>query len=299
MPLTATPPSRTALSDREARIGQLTELITDFSGVVDRLQTSHDALTDRVARLQRELAAKNRLLGDKQKQLERRNRLAALGEMAAGLAHEIRNPLGGINLYAGLLADDMLEGSEAMQLVERIQAGVARLERTVSHVLRFAGEVDAQPRPAAVKPLLEEVMELARPAAQRRGVELTLACEVHEADLDPDLFVQATLNLVLNAIDVATRIRVEASEAQGGRLVLRVTDNGPGLPPEVDAEKLFDPFFTTKEAGTGLGLSIVHRIAEAHGGVVTARNLGSDSTEEENDGDSSRPCGGAAFEMII
>lgn len=271
-------------AEREARIEELSQLVGAFSDISDKLQQSHAALTERVASLQAELAAKNRLLerqqellSDKQKQLERKNRLAALGEMAAGLAHEIRNPLGGIGLYAGLLADDLGDRAELLQLVERIQNGTRRMERTVSQVLRFAGEVVAEPRRVNVAEVARETVDLARAEGQRRGVVLELkAPAVLEANVDPDLLGQALLNLVLNALDVARRVNVEVTRRmeESQSVEIRVADDGLGLPPDVDAERLFDPFFTTKDTGTGLGLSIVHRIAEAHGGGVRAENTG-------------------------
>src|SRR5690606_35992238 len=126
----------------------------------------------KVARLQSELAEKNRLLSDQQKQLERKNRLSALGEMAAGLAHEIRNPLGGIGLYAGMLEEDLADRPESLELLAKVQSGVRRVERTVSQVLRFAGEVVAETSDCDAMEAVRAAVELAAGQAQRQGVEV-------------------------------------------------------------------------------------------------------------------------------
>src|SRR5687768_10741457 len=119
------------------RIEELGRIITAYSEVTDRLQQSHDQLQRTVESLRGELTEKNR-------QLERRNRLAALGEMAAGMAHEIRNPLGGIQLYASLLAKDVADRSDSLQLVAKISAGVKRVESLVSQVLEVTWEMKAR-----------------------------------------------------------------------------------------------------------------------------------------------------------
>src|SRR5687767_4675975 len=116
------------------RIEELGRIILAYSEVTDRLQDSQEPLQETVRTLRDELSEKNRML-------ERRNRLAALGEMAAGMAHEIRNPLGGIQLYASLLAKDVVDRPESARLVEKISGGVKRLEGLVSQVLAFSREM--------------------------------------------------------------------------------------------------------------------------------------------------------------
>ena len=123
------------------RIEELGRIILAYSEVTEKLQQSHEQLTQTVADLQAELGEKNR-------QLERKNRLAALGEMAAGMAHEIRNPLGGIQLYASLLAKDVEDRPPSLELVKKISGGVKRLEALVSQVLNFAREMQLQMRVA-------------------------------------------------------------------------------------------------------------------------------------------------------
>src|SRR5579884_4219773 len=121
-------------ADHARRMEELGRIILAYSEVTEKLQQSHDHLTQTVQRLRQELSEKNR-------QLERRNRLAALGEMAAGMAHEIRNPLGGIQLYASLLSRDVADRKDSLELVRKISGGVKRLEALVSQVLQFTREI--------------------------------------------------------------------------------------------------------------------------------------------------------------
>jgi signal transduction histidine kinase len=219
-------------------------------------------------------------LGEKNRLLERKNRLAALGEMAAGLAHEIRNPLGGIQLYASLLAQDVADKPESHQLVQKISGGVRRLEALVGHVLQFSRELHVSVEPTDLAEVVDQAVELAAAKAAERGV----VCRVEGPRpmgvvADPLLLGQALLNLLLNAVEAAGpgsgEVRVRFSpppdESDVKQFRLEVCDNGPGIPPHV-LDKIFNPFFTTKDTGTGLGLAIVHRVVEAHDGTILATN---------------------------
>src|SRR5829696_10288665 len=137
--MTSAPP--TSPPDHARRVEELGRIIMAYSEVTEKLQQSHDQLTDTVRSLQSELGEKNRLL-------ERKNRLAALGEMAAGMAHEIRNPLGGIQLYASLLAKDVGAMPASLDLVKKISGGVKRLEALVSQVLAFSRDIRVTPAAA-------------------------------------------------------------------------------------------------------------------------------------------------------
>src|SRR5437660_11288693 len=129
-----TPPS-----EQLKRIEELGRIIMAYSEVTERLQQSHEQLNETVLSLREELGEKNR-------ELERKNRLAALGEMAAAMAHEIRNPLGGIQLYASLLAKDVAEQKDSLELVRKISGGVKHLESLVSQVLHFTREIQVNPQ---------------------------------------------------------------------------------------------------------------------------------------------------------
>lgn len=258
------------------RVEELGRIIMAYSEVTERLEQSHAELTGRVQKLQSELSDKNR-------ELERSNRLAALGEMAAGLAHEIRNPLGGIQLYASLLAQDVADRPESAKIVTKIIGGVKRVEFLVSQVLRFTREIEASPEPCDLAVVVRETIELAqmqieskRMAPMPATLIEALVPESLPCSVDDRLVSQALLNLLLNAHEAMNEspvplIHVSLS-AQGERIKLVVADNGPGIPAE-SLDRIFNPFFTTKDEGTGLGLSIVHRIVEAHNGTIKATNV--------------------------
>ena len=278
-------------TDHARRIEELGRIIMAYSEVTEKLQQSHDQLTETVRALQQELGEKNR-------QLERRNRLAALGEMAAGMAHEIRNPLGGIQLYASMLAKDVADRDDSVQLVRKISGGVKRLEALVGQVLQFSREIRADVGPMDLSATVEQAVELASSSMRERDVE----CEVigpstMEVTADPLLIGQAVLNLILNAAEameaggrIIVRFDAPPAASEAKQFHLSVCDTGAGIPPQV-MDRIFNPFFTTKETGTGLGLAIVHRIIEAHDGTITATNV-VDATDGAG-------AGGAKFEIRI
>lgn len=208
----------------------------------------------------------------------RAQRLAALGEMAASVAHEVRNPLGGIELYAGLLKEQ--DGTEVKRLATEILTAVQRLQTTISHLLSFASEprITGEALPVAV--LLKDVHDLAAPLFRNNACQFTLDIEQGIPQLwgDRGLLGQVLLNLVTNAVDAMPhggRVRITArrapfSTANGGihrEVEIRVVDQGVGIAAE-DRERIFDPFFSTKATGTGLGLALSHKIIRAHTGVI-------------------------------
>ncbi|HET6247594.1 MAG TPA: ATP-binding protein [Tepidisphaeraceae bacterium] len=278
-------PAALSRQDYARRVDELGAIIIKYSEIAERLQQSHEQLTATVLRLRAELSEKNKML-------ERKNRLAALGEMAAGMAHEIRNPLGGIQLYASLLAKDVADRPASHDLVRKISGGVKRMEGIVGQVLQFTRELHVQPAAVDLAEVVAQAVEYAAHAMAERGV----SCAVDgpaalPVKVDPMLFGQAVLNLLLNAAEAIEkpggRVRISygappvGSEAK--QFHLTVVDNGPGISPGA-IDKIFNPFFTTKDTGTGLGLAIVHRVIEAHDGAIVARN----------DAD-----GGARFEVRI
>jgi signal transduction histidine kinase len=263
----------TSPADTARRIDELGRIIIAYSEVTEKLQQSHDQLTETVLSLRTELSEKNRLL-------ERKNRLAALGEMAAGLAHEIRNPLGGIHLYASLLAQDVAGKKDSLQLVQKISGGVRRLEALVGQVLQFSREIHVSLEAIDLAEVVDQAVELAAgKSAQRRVTCHVAGPRPLNVTGDPLLLGQALLNLLLNAAEAApqggtVRVRFSPPAPDGSdvkQFHLEVCDDGPGIPPHV-LDKIFNPFFTTKDTGTGLGLAIVHRVVEAHDGTILATN---------------------------
>src|SRR5215216_5226226 len=195
----------TALSTNPTqRIEELGRIIMAYSEVTDRLQQSHEKLQQTVVALREELGEKNRLL-------ERKNRLAALGEMAAGMAHEIRNPLGGIQLYASMLAKDVAPMPASLDLVKKISGGVKRLESLVSSVLAFSRDIHATPARTDLAELIIRAVELATPKLDQHNVVWEIEGPATlPVTVDPLLMEQALLNLILNA--------AEAMSERGGPL---------------------------------------------------------------------------------
>jgi signal transduction histidine kinase len=259
---------------------ELSNVLRDYMAVTQRLQKTHETLQREVVRLRNEVESKDR-------ELERRRRLASLGELAAGVAHEVRNPLGAIRLYSGLLRSQLDEPGPALELIEKIDAGIRAIDCVVQDTLALAPR-EGRLTPRRLRPIVESAHELCRPTLQARHVTLLESYEVPEVSVmaDEEALRRVFVNLMANAAQASpphAAIVVRVAAAQPGEVEVRVLDEGPGLPEEI-IERVFDPFFTTKESGTGLGLTIAHRLVEAQGGRLAARN---------------RPEGGAEFAVAL
>jgi signal transduction histidine kinase len=206
--------------------------------------------------------------------------LATIGQMAAKVSHEVRNPLGSISLNAELLEDELrslpeAQRAEAATLLAAIRSQVDVLGAVTEEYLRFARLPKPKLEAAALGPLLEELAEFVRGELRRRGVDVSLHVPngLPTLSLDPGQMRQAFLNLVRNAAEAMPeggRITLEA-RAQASGVEIAVSDTGMGI-PEAIRDKIFDPFFTTKDAGTGLGLAIARQIAVDHGGSLVCES---------------------------
>ncbi len=200
--------------------------------------------------------------------LARQEHLASLGELSAGLAHELRNPLAALSGAVEMLSTDAVEGDDA-RLFELIRRESVHLGKLVSDFLAFA----RPPRPALregdLGALLAQCCETFQPQAAARGCVLECGSVPAPARFDPDQMCQAVTNLLRNAVEASAEGgRIAASvRPAGDEWAIEVEDDGPGVAPEI-AGRIFEPFFTTKQKGTGLGLALVARITEAHGGTV-------------------------------
>ena len=187
--------------------------------------------------------------------------------LLAGIAHEVRNPLGALDLFAGLLAEELAQRPEAAH-VARIRAELAALSKVVEEFLDYARARPAVREPVDLARLLGEVADLAQPFASAGNVSLSVEGSA-EVRADREQLRRAALNLVRNAVEAAPAgsvVEIAAREGDG-EVTIDVADRGPGLSPEA-RERLFRPFFTTKERGTGLGLALAKKVADAHGGTL-------------------------------
>lgn len=222
-----------------------------------------------------------------QQHVTRLERLSAMGELAAGVAHEVRNPLNSIGLALSHLRDEYSpdnpeKNSEFNELVGNIKNEVGRLEGLVSDFLKFARPGELKMENQDLRPVIEMNLQLLEKKFEKGGLQVTstFADELPATGIDREHIQQALLNIFLNAIDVLPeggKINVSLGPGENGMLVLRIEDNGPGMDP-VTMRRIFDPFFTTKEEGTGLGLSITRGIIENHGGSIHVESKPSEGT---------------------
>jgi two-component system, NtrC family, sensor kinase len=252
--------------DREMR-----ELVHAFNRMSQRLEERRTENARLIAELEERVQQKTR-------EVLRADRLATLGGIAAGFAHEIGNSLNVIRGFASVAARELPPEAEAVKGdVDAIRREVTRAAGLIERFLVFARARTVHPHAQPVEPILREAVEVVGPAAAQARVERTLEIEPGLPDVvaDAELLRQAFLNLCVNAVQAMAErgggaLRATARR-DGDAVVVEVSDDGPGLAPEV-AQRVFDPFFTTKASGTGLGLAIVRQAAEAHGGFATAAN---------------------------
>lgn len=230
-----------------------------------------------------------------EERVQNQKRMAALGEMAASVAHEIRNPLGTIEGFARLLKRDLAEQPDHLRLAGKIVEGVQNLNYVITNMLTYARPMSLQCELFSVAALFADVEPILRDRARNERVTLRIEEDgLGELVLDGDIrqWRQVLLNLGMNAIEACTEKSRHADDTHtcsavslgevtlsayrvGARVALAVSDNGCGIAPP-DRARLFDPFFTKKHGGTGLGLSLCHKIVAAHGGEIDI-----DSREDE------------------
>jgi two-component system sensor histidine kinase HydH len=272
-------------------------LLYNVVGVVTGLLVERERREKRdhqrtAANLRRTLEEREALEGE----LRRRERLAAVGQLSAGLAHEIRNPLGSIKGAAQILGEGDLPATDRDRLLAILAEETGRLDRVLTDFLTFA-----RPRPPELHTLelagcVRDTVALLAPEAAERNVafKVVAATDLPTVAADEHLLRQVVLNLVRNglqAVDRGGRLEIyldpvagdHGSDASPNRVRLSVCDDGPGIAP-AEFGRLFNPFFTTREEGTGLGLAICHRIIADHGGTIEVSN---------------RPEGGARFDVYL
>ncbi|MBN1308605.1 MAG: PAS domain S-box protein [Chitinispirillaceae bacterium] len=219
-----------------------------------------------------------------EEEMQQTRTMAALGEMSATVAHEIRNPLGAMGMWAALLERDFTDDDPRRSTLGKIVEGISHLNKIVTNLLVFTRPVKPELRKADMVKIVGEIVEFVRIEIERLEQEVTVVNETGEGAIhvlaDPEKINQVLLNLCLNATQAMPEggtLRVGVAEGVKGYAALTVADTGCGIAPD-DIVKIFDPFFTTKENGTGLGLAIVKKFVESHSGYVDVDSVPSKGT---------------------
>ena len=261
-------------------IDRLKDIFDSFNKTTENLRQTHEQLSSKVAELQLELEEKNR-------ELARKEKLAALGQMAAGVAHEIRNPLGGIEIYVSMLARSQEIGAKEKDIVTKVMKGISRLNRTVGDLLDYTRDVRPQHRDCCIQDIVEESITTLAKDIEEKRITVRRSYETEKKfRVDPDLLQHVFLNIIINAVQACEAeglVDISRGEEGSSGFSILFEDSGCGIPDEIIGN-IFEPFFTKKSTGIGLGLSIVGNIIRAHGGEVRCGN---------------REKGGAFFEIRI
>jgi signal transduction histidine kinase len=271
-----------ALLAHAAAALEMQESVADTGNAGD-LDLFLERLSQLVKRIERVVEER----GQREREVMRADQLAMVGQMAAGVAHELRNPLTSIKM---LVQTGQKENSprltpDDLQIIEQ---EIRRLERSLQRFLDFARPPRPERRPHNLAAIVERTLALIDGRARRQRVAVTFnpPSEPIVVEVDADQIQQLLLNLCLNALDVMPKggaLSVNLSAQGNEQFELNVADTGPGIPDAL-MPRLFDPFMSTKETGIGLGLAVSHRIAERHGGTLFAKN---------------KPGGGACFVLRL
>ncbi|MDH3975302.1 MAG: ATP-binding protein [Deltaproteobacteria bacterium] len=221
-----------------------------------------------------ELKTAYQQLQDSFEQVRMADRLSALGQLSAGMAHEIRNPLGSIKGGIEIIEDGIDEHSKKYEFIQIIKKEINRLDRKISDFLKYAKPASPERRGSNINGLVSSVISLVEKRAEQEDILIStkLADKLPDILIDSEQIRQALLNIVLNAIQsIKEEGEIEvATGRENDLLYISVSDNGSGIAEE-NVARLFDPFFTTKDEGTGLGLSITFQIVRAHGGEIEVK----------------------------
>jgi two-component system sensor histidine kinase HydH len=211
-----------------------------------------------------------------EKEIQRHDRLVALGKMAAGVAHEVRNPLSSIKGFATLLGSKFKDGSQEHEAADLLVQEAERLNRSITELLNYARPTPLRKEPVDLGEIVDLGLKLISSDAQVLGVKTSLDVEADlpAISVDKDKINQVLLNLYLNGLQAmehstsAKELKVSVHhDVHDGMLVIEVQDTGSGIPPE-DLDKVLDPYFTTKPDGTGLGLALAYKIIDEHKGII-------------------------------
>ncbi len=262
-------------------VGAITGLLAQS---LNRQRNLYRNTSEELEQAYEELERRSSRLSDVERELRQAEKLSALGELSATVAHELMNPLGSIKGAVEILKDDYPRDHEKYTFLEILIREIDRLDRTIRSVLRFSSRERIRRKTCHPNEIIETILTLTRIEAGQRGIIVStrLSGVVRPMELDPDKINQALLNLTINAIqampdggslkvisewmgDIPDGMEIETRVE--GCLLVSLEDSGKGILNE-NIKQVFEPFYTTKEEGTGLGLSIVKKIIEAHNGRI-------------------------------
>ncbi len=258
-------PAPAAMTSHTPEDAELRQAFALFSETSEKLAGAYLELQGQVARLTSELAAANG-------ELARRERLSALGEMAAQVAHQLRTPLATALLYTGHLTRPQINDMDRVRFAEKTRSRLLYLERMIQDMLLFVKGLGQTPTTFPLDELIEDIALTLEPHAAAKNVALHLPQIQPELVLSGDrqAIAGALINLVENALQASAAggsVKLTLTGQGSPFAAFQVSDTGAGI-PENARERLFEPFFTTRGEGSGLGLAIVRQVAEAHGGWV-------------------------------
>ena len=200
---------------------------------------------------------------------QQEERLRVMGELAAEVAHEIRNPLGSIELMVSLLEEDLNNSSGPNEILNRIRSAVNNMNHTVTNILIYTRELKPSLEQVNLDTLINDTENLLINIISKKRISVIKDLKAGSATADPELLKQAVVNIVLNAAEAIPpegEISIR-SKTTGSSVAIEISDNGPGIPSDT-LEGIFKPFFTTKNTGTGLGLAMTKRVIESHDGSL-------------------------------
>jgi len=250
----------------------LGELVESLSSIGGDLLVSYGRLEKRAERMEQELCTANAEVAELTERMHQMDKMAALGTMAAGIAHEIRNPMNAVKGFADLFRKNLEPGTRDHRWATLISSGVAEVDGIITSLLTFSQpekllleEIDPE---QLLEDTLSVVLQLTPGERDPSNWKITTRTEAQAFQGDRIKLRQALRNLISNSLDVQPtggEIQVEIVQ-EDESIVFRVSDAGPGIPEEM-RNRVTDPFFTTRAEGTGLGLSLVHTIVRLHGGT--------------------------------
>lgn len=276
------PPAAVADADGSAAMEahqNIDVVLVAWQQATDRLQQTQETLRAELRRLSNELERKNA-------ELARKNRLADLGQMAAHIAHEVRNSMLPLRLYLGLLKQQLVEDPSCQDLLGKFNSGFNALETIVNDLLHFTADRSPNWQEFDLRCFVCDLLDSLDNQLAAQGIQCEIDIPFRQTiSADAEMLRRAILNLILNAIDAMPcgGDLYLTSYLASDRVEIEISDSGEGLSDE-QLRRSCEPFFTTKTAGTGLGLSIVERVVSAHGGRLEMMN---------------GPAGGASFTLMI